>query len=475
MCERISSGIEGLDENIEKGFPKGSLILLAGNPGTGKTVFSAQFLAKGDESAEPGVYVSFAEGEDAFMANLSRHLGVDFKRLEDDGKFKFLDFTTMNEEGISLILDAILDEVQALKARRLVIDSYSAIAQSFNKPIDVRTVVHVDLGKIVEQMGCTTFIIEEIPIGESRIGFGMEEFVADGVIILRSRELDGRLFRELEFVKLRGTELKERKLAFTLKGGFKVFPPFTLKQIEKTKRFQSIPDVPGRFSSGSKDLDEMLGGGYSRGSVVFLEIAETVSTQEYQLFLDPTILNFLFLGRGVIICPSPGEEAELNKRKTMTYGATEDEVNRFLRVHESSSKLENFKLHTVPFEHNNTQKEYDRYLSTEKELMLETGQPALATSSLDSYVSLYGANVCEEILNMTLTRTRKHGALTIIYAKPGLTPLVRRLSAMADVHLRSIREHGCLLLYGIKPRTGLYAVQTDVSNGYLLPKLTIIV
>ncbi|MBS7650902.1 MAG: ATPase domain-containing protein [Candidatus Bathyarchaeia archaeon] len=70
MSECISSGDEGLDEVTGGGFPRGSLILLAGNPGTGKTVFSTQFLVKGAESDEPGVYVSFAEDKSLLVKNI---------------------------------------------------------------------------------------------------------------------------------------------------------------------------------------------------------------------------------------------------------------------------------------------------------------------------------------------------------------------------------------------------------------------
>ena len=76
MTERVKSGVEGLDEVIEGGFPKGSLILLAGEPGVGKTVFSMQFLVKGVKLSEPGIYVSFAEAKNTLIENFSRHLGL---------------------------------------------------------------------------------------------------------------------------------------------------------------------------------------------------------------------------------------------------------------------------------------------------------------------------------------------------------------------------------------------------------------
>ncbi|MEM2474104.1 MAG: ATPase domain-containing protein, partial [Candidatus Bathyarchaeia archaeon] len=274
MIKRIKTGIDGLNEVIEGGFPKGSLILLAGEPGTGKTVFSIQFLTKGCELGEPGVYASFAEAKDTLINNSFRHLGVDLAKFEAEGKLKVLDFTAMREEAVSTILEMILREVEALKAERLVIDSFSAIAQAFKEPIEVRIIVNTVLDRIARGMGCTTVMVEEIPISESKIGLGMEEFVADGVLKLRAGELDGRLLRDLEILKLRGTRLDERKLIFTLEKGFKAFPPFKPKPIEKPRRFQPTPDLPNKYSTGSKDLDKVLDGGFNKGETVLLEIGE---------------------------------------------------------------------------------------------------------------------------------------------------------------------------------------------------------
>jgi len=67
LAGKVKSGVDGLDEVIEGGFPRGSLIVLAGEPGTGKTVFSMQFLVKGVELNESGVYVSFAEAKNTLI------------------------------------------------------------------------------------------------------------------------------------------------------------------------------------------------------------------------------------------------------------------------------------------------------------------------------------------------------------------------------------------------------------------------
>lgn len=474
MIKRIKTGIDGLNEVIEGGFPKGSLILLAGEPGTGKTVFSIQFLTKGCELGEPGVYASFAEAKDTLINNSFRHLGVDLAKFEAEGKLKVLDFTAMREEAVSTILEMILREVEALKAERLVIDSFSAIAQAFKEPIEVRIIVNTVLDRIARGMGCTTVMVEEIPISESKIGLGMEEFVADGVLKLRAGELDGRLLRDLEMLKLRGTRLCERKLIFTLEKGFKAFPPFKPKPIEKPRRFQPTPDLPNKYSTGSKDLDKVLDGGFNKGETVLLEIGERISIGEYHLVLVPIMLNFIAQGRGILLIPSPGVDAEKARAIGLSYGLTDDEINRLLRVCEPRSLGED-KPYSIKFDLENLWEAYSKYVKLEEDLRRVTGQPVICVTSVNTLLSYFDEATCEKILSQDAIRIHKNEALGILVIKPGYEKLTIKLSSIATIHLKLVREHGCLLLYGLKPRTNLYAVEMDVSKGYPLPKLTPIV
>jgi len=476
LVDRVKSGIDGLDEAVEGGFPKDSLILLAGEPGTGKTVFSMQFLVKGAELNEPGVYVSFSEAKNTLINNFSRHLNVDLTRLESEGKIKILDFTAIKEEGISLILESILAEVKALKAKRLVIDSFSAMAQAFKEPIDVRIIVHTVLSRIVRGMNCTTIMIEEIPIGESKIGLGVEEFVADGLIRLNARELRGRLFRDIEILKLRGVELKERKLTFTLKRGFKVFPPFKPKPIEKPSRFQSIPDKLDKYSTGVEDLDAIFNGGFSKGDTVLFEIASEVSMSEYHLIAAPTAVNFIANQRAVLIIPTIGVDAEKLRQVGLSYGLTNEEINSFLRVCTSRGwgKYED-KPYIVFFDMKDPWEDYLKYIETEEDLMQKTGQPIMSIAGVDTLTSYYDESTCEKIIGREVIRVRKNKALSLILMKGNSYKLGRKLSSIVTTHLKLTREHGCLLFYGVKPRTGLYAVEMDVSKGYPLPKLTPII
>jgi len=476
MSERVSSGVEGLDEIIGGGFPRGSLILIAGNPGTGKTSFSARFLIKGAESDEPGIYVSFAEDKSFLVENISKHLGCDLKLLEDECKVRILDLVAMKDIGISATLDLILREVRAAKAKRLVVDSFTAMAQAFKEPIDVRVFVHTILNRIVRQMGCTTLIIEEVPLGESKISTGVEEFVADSVILLRAGEVGGLLLRELELVKVRGTRLAQRKLVYTLEGGFKAFPPFKPKLVMEPKRFQPIPDPPEKYSTGSGDLDEALGGGVPRGSLTLLDVDEKVTTLQYHLFVAPMAANFVLQGRGLIDITPSGVDPFIFRKYFFIYGGAEEDFNRYVRIIGTSSILKPKPLpRIITVKGGEWREDLDKVLRISNRLRVETGQPILSIVGVDTLITLYGEEHSEEILNLAATWARRVDAAVIAVIKAGRKKLSKRLSALADVHLRLTRENDCLLLSNIKPGTALYAVEMDVSKGYPLPKLTPIV
>jgi circadian clock protein KaiC len=275
--------------------------------------------------------VSFAEDKEQFYKNMMS-FGFDFERLEKEGKFFFFDMITVKETGISTILESIISKFTELGVKRLVIDSFSAIAQAYKKPHDMRIVLHTILGKTVRSMGCTTFLIVEIPHGKSEIGLNVEEFVADGIIILKKSIIENRPLRILEILKMRGTPTPEARAFFTLKDGFKVFLPFTYKTTERKNRFKPQPDTEGYFSTGSPDLDKMLGNGYPRGSTVLIEIDKRISVLQYHLICMTTARNFMSQGRGVIKILLIGTDVDAMNKYAITGGLTIDELNDLMRI-----------------------------------------------------------------------------------------------------------------------------------------------
>ena len=261
--DRVPTGIKGFDILIEGGIPKGYSVLLGGNPGSGKTIFAAQYLYHGlSKFGEPGIYVSFAEDRGAFLKNMKR-MGMDFEKYEQEGKFKYMDLVTVKEKGVDDVLERVFAEISALKAKRLVIDSFSALSQAFPEKIEIRVALHTVLGKITRKSGVTTLLISEIPLGSKLLGEGMEEFVADGVIVLSQCAERGFLARKLQVIKMRGTKTLRIELRYDIgQDGLSVYPLPKISTIKKV--------FADKTSTGIKGLDMMLKGGLFKGSLTLL-------------------------------------------------------------------------------------------------------------------------------------------------------------------------------------------------------------
>jgi circadian clock protein KaiC len=257
--KRLSTGLPELDEVIEGGIPEKSLVLVAGNPGSGKTTFCVHFIAEGLANQESVVYLSLGESEQEFRANYGK-MGFEFPL--DSEKFHFIESLTTSQNGVSDILKDLLAVIDKIHPSRLVIDSFSALSQSVSEPFELRQIIHTIFDKVVKNMGCTTFFIIEMPLGGTRLGTGIEEFVADAIIILE-REFDkdtGRSSRRIRVQKMRGTAVKEARIAYNIEsGGITIFRGESPNYPDKTSH--------RRASTGVVGLDKMLSGGFFGGSM----------------------------------------------------------------------------------------------------------------------------------------------------------------------------------------------------------------
>lgn len=300
QIERISTGSDELNSLIEGGFPKDSLILLAGNPGTGKTLLASYYLWDGLLRGSNCIYVSFAEGRKDFMNNLGR-FGLDFDAFERKRKFKFLELAAVKEVGLESILQLIPEQIHSMKAERLVIDSISAMAQAFKERIDTRIIIHTILGKIAKATGVTTILISEVPMGTERIGEGIEEFVSDGIIHLRAGQERGQMRRRLMVSKMRGTRINPRPYLYDIEErGITLY-------IHPRITHQKKP-TGDRLKIGVEGLDEMAVGGLYRGSTTLISGASGTGK---------TILSLRFI----------------------TQGASEGEKGLFISFEEPASQL----------------------------------------------------------------------------------------------------------------------------------------
>jgi len=460
----IHTEISALDEAFDGGLPRGSLILVGGRAGTGKTLLASRFLYEGARKCgEGGVYVSFLEGRDTFFGFMKR-FGYDFAKLEEEGKYRFLGFPTVKEEGASAILAEMIENVRRTGAKRLVIDSFTALAAALPDRTDSRVVLHNVLSKITRAVGCTTLLIAEMPVGARSIGLDIEEFVADSVLVLRRKESDGRLLRVLEVLKARGQRILCPKMVFTLENGFDVHAP--LREPTSPPRavaWKTIPDEKEMFSTGNRELDSLLGGGYERGSYVLIDFGENVPDRVRHLFTRNLMSNFLSQSRGVIVVPRPDSSARKLVEALAKYIAG-DKIRSFLRVYEKRGH-ETDDTVAVTYEGVDNEKDYESDIATWKYLKEKTGQrPVLRVVAEDTDEYTYGAQQILWIITQSITRTAIQRDLAVAVTQPHLE-CTRHLAQLAKTHLR-VREYcGYYLVYGVKPRTAIHIAEIDGRRG----------
>lgn len=213
---RVPSGIPGLDELITGGFLEGSTVLVAGGSGTGKTIFALQYIYKGAEQyKEPGIYISMEEGATnlwwnmkSFHWNLTKYEQENLIRLYRVGMIEPVEFA----KGFKDEIEKIKKMVDEMNAKRLVIDSTTA----FGMWMGSESLIRYSLFKLADElkeMNCTTMLTAETLGGRDQFSrFGVEEFIADGVIVLYFRPPQRAVFVR----KVRGTKHDQKVHPFSI-------------------------------------------------------------------------------------------------------------------------------------------------------------------------------------------------------------------------------------------------------------------
>lgn len=229
MDGRVKTGIKGFDELVQGGLPAGFTVLVTGTPGTGKTLFTLEYLYNGaSKFRERSMYVTFEQNLDDIRKQ-AKLVGLDLKKFESNGLLTliYIPIVELNAETIG----RIKKEAIKRKVKRLVIDSLSTL--SINAPIyspikdlALRDIMNYKaffsppiLGEFVvkrfiysfidelKQIGCTTLIISESPEkGDYLSRDTVSEFLSDGVLLLTFESMGGEFPRSLLIRKMRGTK-----------------------------------------------------------------------------------------------------------------------------------------------------------------------------------------------------------------------------------------------------------------------------
>ena len=267
--QKTPTGIEGLDEITNGGLPTGRTTLVCGGAGSGKTVLGMEFLVHGIlDHDEPGVFMAFEETEKDLAENVAS-FGFDLEQLQRDGKLAidhvFIERSEIEETGeydLEGLFIRLGNAVDTVKAKRVVLDTIEVLFAGLRN----QSIIRAELRRLfrwLKDRGLTAIVTGER--GEGLLSrYGLEEYVADCVILLDHRVNEQLTTRRLRVVKYRGTLHGTDEYPFLMgEEGISVLP------VTSVGLNHTAPTE--RISSGVADLDGMLDGkGFFRGSSILV-------------------------------------------------------------------------------------------------------------------------------------------------------------------------------------------------------------
>lgn len=431
----------------------GEILVVKGPPGSGKTMFALELL-KG-------------------LCSKSRGLAI-FLRLDDDQlRTEIPWFTEANGSNIKPFHqnDKIADanwfkrELQNQMAAEgpplgyMLFDPIDAITEQYENPErKIKEIV-----SLVQSTNVSAIMIQE------EEGTTYLDHIAGGVVRIDFDTFDGRRYRSLEIEKLRGIEVGNARYLLSLhKGEFRAFIPWN--PVDSTHEpWIALDDTNTHFSTGLLDLDEILGGGYKRGSYNILDVDDNVTYDEYMLVLRPILLNFLHHGFGVLMVPMAGEHPESIREdleKHIEPNLIQDRL--FFLDYFSTTAA---KPYIIPMGATRKEGSQSRGLEVIQYLRGKDNKPYLDFVGLDTMEYLRGDTITLKHLITGVSKTKVTKTLGIGLAKPGLK-IGQGIRNMSDVYLRMVKLNSIPCIYGVKPDTVIYALSPHPDYGY--PNLEII-
>lgn len=266
--DKTPSGVPGLDQITGGGLPQGRPTLVCGSAGCGKTLFAMQFLVRGAEQGEPGVFVSFEETAEDLAKNFAS-MGVDLPMLRAKQLVE-IDHVRLDPNEIEITGEYNLDglfvrlesAIAAVGAKRVVIDTLETVFAGLADHALLRSEL-VRLFRWLKDRGVTAIVTAERD-GDAFTRYGLEEYISDCVIALDHRISNQVSTRRLRIVKYRGSAHGTNEYPFLIDDNGITVLPVTSLGLE-------YPVSSERVLSGVARLDEMLGArGYFRGSTILV-------------------------------------------------------------------------------------------------------------------------------------------------------------------------------------------------------------
>jgi KaiC/GvpD/RAD55 family RecA-like ATPase len=241
LVARTPTGIPGLDEILGGGFPRGRVLLVLGEPGSGKTILCSQFLLNGIEKfGENGLFVSMEENRNHYEREMNQ-FGWNFSSAEKDGKFSFVDSSpirsipgevkigklTIGRQDFSLIslLEVIRKNATAIDAKRIVVDPVSLLMFQYSDETQRRKML-LDLVEALSETGATCMLSSELRrVGLKGRILQTEEYLAHGVVLMQTMPAGRMMERIIQVEKMRETQIDRQPRPYKItERGIEVYP-----------------------------------------------------------------------------------------------------------------------------------------------------------------------------------------------------------------------------------------------------------
>ncbi|MCP8304567.1 MAG: hypothetical protein H3Z50_03735 [archaeon] len=445
-----------------------NIFLIKGDPGTGKTILSLEILRQ-FRKEKRGTYISTRVSPYRLLSQ--------FPYLKDVvGQDKIGDYQELSSEtfivsdprarNLPTIFEHFFELAMIIKNPLIVVDSWEVVTDRAD-PDEVKKSLDL-IETLVSSKRANVVFVSETKEQTSL------DYLVDGVVTLSSNEIEGRRIREMELKKLRGISIKQHRYLFTLEGGrFSYFPPSEPRFPEKPKIWRSLPDSETRLSSGIREFDKILGGGYLRGSMYLFEIGENVPEAGYGPIIRTTVCNFLANGNACSIYPSVDEDVEDIARGIIPF-VGEDVFNNNVRIREFGHPSE--KPYAFFIKSESVEVVFAEYLGVITELRGESNRPILHIYNIDMLELVYDIESLIKISSLVAIAFRKLQDVALIIVKPSTSAKFKdQIKEISKAHFKIVEKDGRLIIYGMKPSTGAYNLDVTVSKGHQRVKLTPIV
>jgi KaiC/GvpD/RAD55 family RecA-like ATPase len=462
----------------------GYSLLVKGNAGVGKTTLALNLL-NCFEKFEPiylttrvapsSLYSQFPWLKDRLkLTNILDATRTFIPPVKNPQEMKPHLMRTLRFSSVPEFMKIIYEKVEEYPNAIIIIDSWDAIVAE--ESTGDRKTAETILTEFVRQMNVKLILISE------SVGISFLDYIVDGIMTIHDDLVEGRTLRSIEIEKIRGVERKQKSYVFTLYNNrFFYCKPFADEKPTNIKPWQITEDKAELFSTGNKSLDDLYQGGFRQGTFNLLEVESSVPIASYSPIMIGALCNFISQNRGVIVYTMDGINSDLIDKKRLFLHLQTDLISNNMRIlMEKLTDRNEIRPYIILTEQNNFN---DVFFDVYAKLSSNTKfQPVFAGISYDTlqFMVDFKSAISHFYRHLKMIRNSNVIELGIIntYKSKDLLregqvgSLTEDMSYAADTHIKIIERHGAILIFGIKPRTGLFYLKNTNEKGY--PQVSLI-